>query len=646
MTNPRRSLTCIGAFAALAIATAASATAQITITPKHWNAPPEEFLDGPLSAPDFKSAAHVSNYAMIDLEFTRDADGAWRSITEIPSGSSRTARLLILSPQADAFELSLRTPGLTPIELRDGLRHAHAGAERGPIHLGHYSTTGTLYLFTDLPRGAWTLEAGLPAAERAAAAPRAKAIIKYDTGDRLRTHAAHYNLVVGNRAVYEAEAPAGRVTSATLTVTDASGESRTTSFSRTKTPRASFDIQRTGQHAVTIRFEGVDREGDPYIRTTHHVFRAAERAFDLTQRASAVVQGANLDVRIAIEGLERDDRCIASSQLWGRDRKSGADVPIAWLGGMTAPLADSGELPLTLDPRWIALASATGPYELRETRIVCPQTNTILAERETIALDLNERALSVEAPREITPDMQTLRPASGLQLEIPSLGAPLATSRAAGAHNLLFSHGYCAGGNPWPPGDFTGPSEALNDPDANRTQDEFALLLAAVGDNGKSFGIVGHSQGGLAALHLFTFYYSGMDWAEGNRLIQSVGSPYQGTPLAGAAAGIGGIFGAGCGQNSDLDPSGALVWLSTIPMAPRANVYYWTTSNSGSGCNFFSGLFLSDPEDGVIEQVRGQLPGANNMGHTVGWCHTTGMSNPAQYLDATRNAEMNTNAAR
>ena len=38
-------------------------------------------------------------------------------------------------------------------------------------------------------------------------------------------------------------------------------------------------------------------------------------------------------------------------------------------------------------------------------------------------------------------------------------------------------------------------------------------------------------QGGAASLHLYTYYWSGFDYATGNRLIQSVGTPYQGTAL-------------------------------------------------------------------------------------------------------------------
>ena len=63
-------------------------------------------------------------------------------------------------------------------------------------------------------------------------------------------------------------------------------------------------------------------------------------------------------------------------------------------------------------------------------------------------------------------------------------------------------------------------------------------------------------------------------------------------------------------------------------------------------CHAASDLVLDDPEDGTVERAYAQLPGATNRGHTVGQCHTTGMRDPAQYLDAGRNATMSSNAAR
>ncbi len=41
-----------------------------------------------------------------------------------------------------------------------------------------------------------------------------------------------------------------------------------------------------------------------------------------------------------------------------------------------------------------------------------------------------------------------------------------------------------------------------------------------------------------------------------------------------------------------------------------------------------------------------QLPGAYNLGHKTGWCHSSGMRDPAQTTDASRNTNMNSYAAR
>jgi hypothetical protein len=203
----------------------------------------------------------------------------------------------------------------------------------------------------------------------------------------------------------------------------------------------------------------------------------------------------------------------------------------------------------------------------------------------------------------------------------------------------MLVHGYCSGGNVWPAADFTQPKQVFLDPNQNRTHDQFAQLLASAGAAHDSFGGVAHSQGGAALLHLLAFYESPLDHALGSRRIQSVATPYQGTPLASL-----GSF--ACGVNNDMTPSGSAAWLANVPSWARAEVFYWTTSDAGSACNFLTSLFLTDPEDGTVEKFRGQLPGGNDMGHTTGWCHTTGMSYPANYTDHARNQAMDAAAAR
>jgi len=63
-------------------------------------------------------------------------------------------------------------------------------------------------------------------------------------------------------------------------------------------------------------------------------------------------------------------------------------------------------------------------------------------------------------------------------------------------------------------------------------------------------------------------------------------------------------------------------------------------------CNIATEFLLSPPNDGVVEKDRAQLPYGKAVNHKVGQCHSEGMNYPPQCHDATRNSEMNKNAAR
>jgi hypothetical protein len=181
----------------------------------------------------------------------------------------------------------------------------------------------------------------------------------------------------------------------------------------------------------------------------------------------------------------------------------------------------------------------------------------------------------------------------------------------------------------------------------NRSHDQFAQLLRALGLELKSFGIVAHSQGGCAAVHLWTYYYSGLDWARGpgTKLIQSVGSPYQGTTLAS-------LGWLACGTATNMTYDGAATWLSGIPASRRAAVWHHTTDYEGEGfgkyCNLATVLLLDKPEDGVTEHLCGQLPGAHNEGLRTPWCHgyDVVMKHPSQTSDQNRNITMSSVAKR
>ncbi len=390
----------------------------------------------------------------------------------------------------------------------------------------------------------------------------------------------------------------------------------------------------SGHVRARIDFAGTTSDGAPIARTAQLSFPVIERRAALTGRVAARVEGEHR-VRIELESfpLGPPAKLHVSSEVWGT-AADGALVPVCWLSRMLMPVerGDLRELALDLDTRWIELAGATAPFVLRRVRVQDPDTHVPHDLAAEIAFEMP--IVAATGAVVVTPDMLqgsgwSAAPAGPHTRVAPSVLTPA----------LALVHGYCSSGSIWPAAQFTQPKVEFLDPNANRTHDQFALLLRQALSARTSFGVVAHSQGGMAALHLYTYYASGLDHATGPRLIQSVCSPYQGTPLASL-----GSF--ACGVNDDMTTSGAPVWLAGIPTWARANVWYWTTSNSGSACNFFTGLLLTDPDDGTIEMTLGQLPGANSMGHVVGWCHTTGMTNPASYTDAARNAERNAQAAR
>jgi len=214
-------------------------------------------------------------------------------------------------------------------------------------------------------------------------------------------------------------------------------------------------------------------------------------------------------------------------------------------------------------------------------------------------------------------------------------------------------HGYCAGINEFPPSQFEN-SASFTDYKQSRSNDQFALMIRQFGSQFESFSTVAHSQGGLASLHLLTYYWSALDAkaANGGRTVQSVGSPYHGTSLAGFLADIGWLIGFGCGSNNDLSTTGAANWMSKIPMEPRNNVYYYTTQYEDywfilpNNCVTAANVVLARPNDGTTERKRAAVPGAHDMGNKKGWCHTNGMKYPNQCADSARNADMNKFAAR
>lgn len=399
-----------------------------------------------------------------------------------------------------------------------------------------------------------------------------------------------------------------------------------------------FPVPATGDYLAQVEVRGVNKHGSHYVRTAEHLLPVVAASLDVAAtRAVAVAADADrLAIQVPVTARAPGQHYRAIAEVWGTNGK-GKPVAVAWISGMVVPT--DGALSLGFDERWVALANAKPPFELRNLRIEDPDHFISVASADRLTLEMPALRTTTNASSIVIDERMTMGPRP----------AGLNATSGVGTR-LLLIHGYCSGGV-WPASQFSNDSTFL-DVNQNRTHDQFALRIRDFGATWNSFGTVSHSQGGAASLHLYTYYWSGLDNATGNRLMQSVGTPYQGTNLSGILATLGNWFGVACGSNSNMTYSGASSWLAGIPNSARAKVNYYTTSFkltnwwTNDYCQFATDLVLNDPEDGTTEQTKGQLPGAINRGHVTGQCHTSGMRDPAQYLNASRNATMDSNAAR
>lgn len=628
------------------------ALAESALVAKQLAGPPEEFAQ--MQPRDPAEAAIHSKSALIPVEMGLDksGNGSWQASLPVERGA---VRFLVLGDYAGRWNVQLTDPAGG---IQKSARDLGAQVERTQFGMDMATMPADLYTLDGLRSGRWTLKLQAGAGD----ARRGFVLIEGDERTELASHLAHGKQLVGERIGLVARltgtdaqdkvllgSDAGRIDSARIRVTFPDGSVDLVAMhddglngdglAGDGVFGGSFLAKSAGDHLAQVVIEGADRFGQPVLRTAEHPISVVERTLRIAGLKAAgstrALEGRfSIDVPVVAEKSGRHYR--AHAEVWGSD-DAGNRIPVAWIGGMVEP--KDGAMSLALDERWIARAGAKAPFELRKLRFDDADHFVTVAAAERLPLSLPTGR--IKATRgDVTIDETMLmgqRPTG------------LAQHKGVGSR-LLLVHGYCSGGV-WPASQFSNASTFL-DANQNRTHDQFARLIQSFGNTWNSFGVVAHSQGGAASLHLYTYYWSGLDKAVGNRLIQSVGTPYQGTNLAGILATLGSWFGVGCGNNSNLNYSGASSWLSGIPTWARSKVNYYTTSfrltnwYTNDYCNFATDLVLSDPEDGTTEQAYGQLSGAINRGHVTGQCHTAGMRDPAQYNDSSRNSVMNTNAAR
>ncbi len=668
MVNLRPILPFLAALCALAMSAFARADESARMAVKRLYAPSSDVERGIVRLPAPEATPTRSPATVLTGAFERGGGGASRVLFRFEHGGG-LLRLLPLGADAARWRMRV-TVGAQCIPLEEVPGKIGAVTERFAsqsfLRIDGAAIEDATRLFElEVPAGPCTLEcvAALPEGAPAAliVADSAEVSLCGHLGSRIVRAGGALELVVrGESPAHGVAAEIGlaggvprevAVADAQVTWSDGMVERATAVEVRADgSARVVFARAHAGDALVRIDGAVRDASGAWRQRSLAYATRVVDGAL-LTggvraEASDVVADGGWVDFAIGIEHAAIGSVVFAATELWADDR------PLGWIGGLAEVEQGVGGSVVRLGVARSRIALRDGErLALRNLRLherdgFAPLDLRAEAEPEVrVALQSKPSAQDGDLPVEVAdwgglPGIATV-PVPAISSFVPPIGA----------HALVLTHGYCADANPWPAAQFGADAWRYEQPNQNLSHDAFAVDIATRAAQFKSYGVVGHSQGGCAALHLYAYYWSGLDWAGPGRLMQCVGSPLEGTALAGNIAVLGQVFGIQCGANYDLTYDGAAAWLSGIPAAARAKLYTHTTTFTNvpffyDYCSIASDILLSDPEDGVTEDFSGHIVGGVNMGLRTGWCHVSGMRDPAQTGDSNRNATMNAQGAR
>ena len=281
----------------------------------------------------------------------------------------------------------------------------------------------------------------------------------------------------------------------------------------------------TGIYNALVTVEGKDQQGNEFARSLWYLFRVAEPSLNLTGSALASLYTHPVTNAIIINldvGVKWDPSANpvyrGYAEVWGVSADdSSTEVPVAWVSGMVQVIKDSSankssandsspyKVRFELDSRWLDVAKAKAPLQLRNltfeesdgfVALVCPTTLPVTtADRQLREFQPGQ------AGSEITYEMRNgFNYYRWYYSEDPTPG------------KIVLVHGYCSSDVPFSGEDFTD-AVAFKDFKQSRSNDEFAQRIIEFADSEHitKFSTASHSHGGIATLHMYTYYQTGMD---------------------------------------------------------------------------------------------------------------------------------------
>jgi len=163
----------------------------------------------------------------------------------------------------------------------------------------------------------------------------------------------------------------------------------------------------------------------------------------------------------------------------------------------------NGHFGMDMDTNWMGVREALFPVHFRNFSI-----------DETVGFVELQNIDTVEVEHD--PELLKWRPAMHpkdvkITMDMTEGYNPYRYKEASNS-KLMLVHGYCSASEAFPTDQFSD-YVVFTDFDQARPVDDFAKFISgfATSQGVDAYSIVAHSQGGMAALHLMTYYQSGLD---------------------------------------------------------------------------------------------------------------------------------------
>ena len=277
-----------------------------------------------------------------------------------------------------------------------------------------------------------------------------------------------------------------------------------------------YKAEIAGLYKAVVSAQGDVQDGEKefdFGRTSWLLFNVVEKSVELTGKAnidditleSDCLDQLHLGINVGVK-TTNGESYRAYGEVWGKSLLTGKDVPIGWISGITQPkpfplLTEA--IRLRIDLSYLVKALARPPFTLRNFRVEETATFITVSKADSIGIDVT-----------LTQSTSLVSILKGREKFRTGCGKSSVSNatKATGDGPIVLAHGYCAQQNSFPLEHFTNPV-VFEDFGKSRYTDEYAVLLCDFTKEYESFSIVGHSHGGLASVHLYTYYETGIDRA-------------------------------------------------------------------------------------------------------------------------------------